>query len=144
MHRAEEHARARAERSPELAGDKFAARTARQHMLERLKEPIELDSLCFGRIDIENGRTHYLGRRALLDEDGKLIVINWRMPVAAPFYTASRQDPQGRVLFVGKDGPPSFQFLQAPARVELVGLGNGLAPIALGRVEKDEEVQPSQ
>ncbi|MEN3284722.1 MAG: hypothetical protein V7607_5862 [Solirubrobacteraceae bacterium] len=97
VHRADEQARARVQRSPELAGDKFAARTAREKMLERLKEPVDLDALCFGRIDMESGPTYYLGRGAVRDEGNRLLVINWRMPAASGFYTANRQDPEGLV-----------------------------------------------
>ena len=95
VHRADEQARARLERRPEVAGDKFAARTARQKMLERLKDPVDLDALCFGRIDLESGPTYYLGRGAVRDETNKLLVINWRMPAASAFYTANRQDAAG-------------------------------------------------
>jgi DNA helicase IV len=95
VHRADEQARARVERRPEVAGDKFAARTARQKMLERLKEPVDLDALCFGRIDLESGPTYYLGRGAVRDENNTLLVINWRMPAASAFYTANRQDAAG-------------------------------------------------
>ncbi len=95
VHGAAEQARVRAERSPESAGDKFAARTAREQVLERFKEPIDLEALCFGRIDQESGDTYYLGRGAVHDENSELLVINWRRPVASAFYTASRKDPQG-------------------------------------------------
>src|SRR3954447_24067182 len=96
VHHAAEQSRARAERRPELTGDKYAARTAREQMLERLREPVDLDALCFGRIDLqENGRTHYLGRGVVKDEDNTLLVVNWRVPAVAGFYTASRKDPQG-------------------------------------------------
>jgi DNA helicase IV len=95
VHLAEQQSRARAEQGPEFAGDKFAARNARDRMLERFREPIDLDALCFGRIDLEGGPTHYLGRGAVHDEHDKLLVINWRLPAASGFYTATRQDPQG-------------------------------------------------
>src|SRR4051812_20580946 len=77
--------------------DRYAARTARQHMLERLDEPIDHEALCFGRIDPKDGSTLYLGRAAVHGEGSKLLVVNWRMPAASPFYTASRNDPQGLV-----------------------------------------------
>ena len=95
VHRADEHARSRAEHSPDAMADKHAARSAREQMLERLSEPVDLDALCFGRIDLESERTHYLGRGAVYGEHGDLLVINWRRPIAAGFYTASQQDPCG-------------------------------------------------
>jgi len=97
-HRADERARARAERRAVAAGDKHAARTARQKMLQRFKEPVDLEALCFGRIDLEDGKTHYLGRGAVFGDGAELLVVNWRMPVAKAFYTAHRQDPQGLAL----------------------------------------------
>src|SRR4051794_25590142 len=95
VHHAAEQSRARAAKQPELAGDRYAARTARQHMLERFKEPLDLDALCFGRIDLQDGPTHYLGRGVVKDDDGKLLVVNWRMPAVSGFYTASPRDAQG-------------------------------------------------
>src|SRR3954454_12274956 len=79
-HRAAEHSRARAARQPEAAGDKHAARSAREHILERFKEPLDLDALCFGRIDLQGGRSHYLGRELVRDDDHELLVVNWRAP----------------------------------------------------------------
>ena len=67
-------------------------------MLEKFREPVDLDSLCFGRIDIDGGRTLYLGRGALYDDDSNLLVVNWRRPAVAGFYTASQADPQGLAL----------------------------------------------
>ena len=95
VHRAEERSREHAARAPNAAADKYAARTARVHMLERLEEPIDPEALCFGRIDLEGGPCHYLGRGAVRDEDNKLLVINWRMPAAEPFYVASARDSRG-------------------------------------------------
>ena len=95
VHLAEEQARAVAQRVPEATIDKISARKAREQMLKRLEDPIDPEALCFGRIDLEGGSTHYLGRGAVRDEQNKLLVINWRMPVAAPFYTATRSDPRG-------------------------------------------------
>ena len=72
------------------AGDRFAARNIREHMLsKRLSEPVDQDALVFGRIDFEDGRRYYLGRGAVHD-NSELLVINWRRPIAAPFYEAQR------------------------------------------------------
>lgn len=58
--------------------------------------------LCFGRIDEEDdggraGDRWYVGRRHVEDEDGDALVIDWRAPVAAPFYRATAIDPVGLV-----------------------------------------------
>jgi hypothetical protein len=133
VHHAEELARVRAERSPEFAGDRYAARTARQQMLERLKEPIDLDALVIGRIDLERGQTYYLGRGAVHDEDSGLLVINWRMPVASAFYTANRRDPQGLAR------RRRFQLDQ----LRLLGIVDedfGVRPASIARVAAPEPV----
>src|SRR5688572_25994267 len=72
-HDVELQLRARAERQAEGAPDKHTARSMRQQMLERFSEPLDLEALCFGRIDLENGRTHYVGRGAVRDDE-KLLV----------------------------------------------------------------------
>lgn len=51
--------------------------------------------LCFGRVDMEGGDTWYVGRRHVEDEDGDPVVIEWRAPVALPFYRAGWSDPMG-------------------------------------------------
>ncbi|GAA3856957.1 RNA polymerase recycling motor ATPase HelR [Saccharothrix violaceirubra] len=45
--------------------------------------------LCFGRIDhLDGGRT-YIGRVGLFDERYEPLLVDWRAPVARPFYTAT-------------------------------------------------------
>ena len=95
VHSAEERSRERAARAPEMAPDKYSARIARERLLQRLSEDIDTDALCFGRIDQVDGRTLYLGRGAIRDDGNELLVINWRMPVAAPFYTANAKESHG-------------------------------------------------
>src|SRR3712207_6253287 len=85
VHQAVEATRSRAERAPELMGDKHAARTARRQLLDRFSGQIDSEAACFGRIDLDSGRTRYVGREAVYAEDGPLLVINWRTPAAAPF-----------------------------------------------------------
>lgn len=50
--------------------------------------------VAFGRIDFQ-GQRLYIGKRAIWDEENELLVVNWQAPLAAPFYTATREDPQG-------------------------------------------------
>jgi DNA helicase IV len=50
--------------------------------------------LTFGRID-GDGETHYIGRRHVEDARGEPVVIDWRAPVAKPFYRATWADPIG-------------------------------------------------
>lgn len=54
--------------------------------------------LCFGRLDVgaelEPGR-YYVGRLAVDDEDHQPLVVDWRAPVAEPFYRATAVRPMG-------------------------------------------------
>ncbi len=52
-------------------------------------------ALCFGRLDTEDGETWYVGRRHVEEASGDPVVVEWRAPVALPFYRAGRRDPMG-------------------------------------------------
>ncbi len=58
--------------------------------------------LCFGRIDLatENRavESFNLGRIAVSGADLEPLVVDWRAPVAEPFYRATGRDPMGLVL----------------------------------------------
>ncbi len=57
-------------------------------------------SLCFGRIDQEpaaGGGTYYIGRVAVSDRDSEPLIVDWRAPVAEPFYRSTGSDPMGLV-----------------------------------------------
>jgi len=48
----------------------------------------------FGRID-EGAERWYIGRRHIEDDDHDPVVVDWRAPIAAPFYRATAVDPLG-------------------------------------------------
>lgn len=56
--------------------------------------------LCFGRLDFradsqsDSGRI-YVGRLAVDDEERTPLLVDWRAPVAEPFYRATALDPMG-------------------------------------------------
>ncbi|HEV3226930.1 MAG TPA: UvrD-helicase domain-containing protein, partial [Acidimicrobiales bacterium] len=60
-------------------------------------------SLVFGRIDTtaaegpaaDGGDTYYIGRLAVADEGQEPVVVDWRAPVAEPFYRATGRAPMG-------------------------------------------------
>ena len=57
-------------------------------------------SLVFGRIDrtqSEGGDSFYIGRLAVADEHREPLVVDWRAPVAEPFYRATGRSPMGLV-----------------------------------------------
>jgi DNA helicase IV len=64
-------------------------------------------ALCFGRIDEVDGPAWYIGRHHVEDDLAEPVVVEWRAPVAAPYYQATLAEPQGlsrRRQFVA-DGP---------------------------------------
>ena len=55
-------------------------------------------SLLFGRIDREpehGGETFYIGRMAVSDQNQDPVVVDWRAPVAEPFYRATGRQTMG-------------------------------------------------
>ena len=53
--------------------------------------------LLFGRIDERDGEHWYIGRRHVEDERADPVVVEWRTPVAEPFYQARPGDARGLV-----------------------------------------------
>ena len=103
-------------------------------------------ALVFGRIDPEDtDERFYIGRIAVADRDQEPVVVDWRAPIAEPFYRATGRNPLGlarrrhfatrgrRVLdiedevFVGTDGD-SDEVLDG-----VVGRGALLAALERGR-----------
>src|SRR5580698_7086433 len=87
-------------------GGTFQSRTERDIVvrtsLARLSQlDIGDQALCFGRIDRlpengdEVGEAFHIGRLAVSGEDHEPLVVDWRAPVAEPFYRATGLDPQG-------------------------------------------------
>jgi len=75
-----------------------------EEALEDLRTPGAGD--FFGRID-ESGDEWYIGRRHIEDPKHDPVVIDWRAPIAAPFYRATVHDPLGithRRRFTFADG----------------------------------------
>jgi DNA helicase IV len=53
--------------------------------------------LCFGRLDMADGTTRYVGRLGILDEEREPLLIDWRAPAAQAFYRATPAEPFGVV-----------------------------------------------
>jgi DNA helicase IV len=54
--------------------------------------------LCFGRLDLTDGPTRYIGRVGLQNPDGAAdepLLLDWRAPAAQPFYLATAVEPAG-------------------------------------------------
>jgi DNA helicase IV len=64
--------------------------------LQRLDQlDIGRESLVFGRIDRESDEAFHIGRLAVSAEDQEPLVVDWRAPVAEPFYRATGRHPMG-------------------------------------------------
>ena len=80
--------------------DTTDARIARAKLAER-RAAVDVGdvALCFGRIDedpiITDGDHWYVGRRHIEDADGSPVIVDWRAPVAIPFYRATAADAFG-------------------------------------------------
>ena len=87
----------------ELTTRALAATLARRY--EQLLDD-GVTPLFFGRLDYAEEIFH-VGRRHVSGEDGEPVVIDWRAPIAEPFYRASAADPMGvrlRRRFGFRDG----------------------------------------
>ncbi len=73
-------------------------------MLHRLAQlDLGAAALCFGRIDTSGAghdgdseaATYYIGRVAVADESQEPVIVDWRAPIAEPFYRATGRQPMG-------------------------------------------------
>lgn len=87
-------------------GGTFQARLERNVFDENLVHRLEqLDlgdaALVFGRIDrvadTDGIETFHIGRLAVADAEREPVVVDWRAPVAEPFYRATGREPMGLV-----------------------------------------------
>jgi DNA helicase IV len=88
-------------------GGTFQARFERNAFDEALiKRLADLDlgdaALVFGRIDRmaespDTTESFHIGRLAVADEQAEPVVVDWRAPVAEPFYRATGREPMGLV-----------------------------------------------
>ncbi len=128
----------------EGAGGTFANRVERDIRVElsgrRLAQlNIGDASVCFGRLDYLDGLTAYIGRIGVSDENGDQLVIDWRAPVAEPFYRATPAEPLGvgrrrHFLFRGRTIVGiDDELLSREAAGELVLVGEGALLAGLER-----------
>ncbi len=106
-HRTLEGAQRRAEQLHTMVdsgrGGTHQARFERDAIQEHVSTRVsQLDigdaSLVFGRLDLADdrrGETFYIGRVAVWDENQDPITVDWRAPVAEPFYRATGPHPMG-------------------------------------------------
>ncbi|HVE91066.1 MAG TPA: UvrD-helicase domain-containing protein, partial [Actinomycetota bacterium] len=82
------------------AGSTPSAKLERDILVDSgLRRLAELDlgdeALVFGRIDRCDHETFYIGRVGVHDETHEPVVVDWRAPVAEPFYRATPKSPMG-------------------------------------------------
>lgn len=49
--------------------------------------------LVFGKLDFENGETRYIGRLTLRNDEGDILLTDWRADAAVEFYRATQLNP---------------------------------------------------
>ncbi|HUS22686.1 MAG TPA: UvrD-helicase domain-containing protein [Aeromicrobium sp.] len=100
------------------------------------------DGLVFGRLNLIDGDSRYIGRIGVRDEDREILLIDWRAPAAAVFYQATAQDPSGvvrrRVLRCSGDKVVAVEddlldAANAPDDMVIIGEGALLASLSRAR-----------
>ncbi|TQS41998.1 HelD family protein [Cryptosporangium phraense] len=134
-------AQARSERDATFT--EYSARLSRLDAAEQ--------GLCFGRLDLEDGVRHYVGRVGLPapDADADPLLLDWRAPAARPFYVATSAAPEGvhrrrhiatrerRVTSLDDevlDGAPDAD------REQLAGAAALLAAVTTGRTGRMQDI----
>lgn len=111
-------------------------------------------ALVFGRLDLEPPENHetrvYVGRLAVDDADHTPLVIDWRAPVAEPFYRATAVEPMGVIRrrhfvtqegrIVGLDDEVFDTDAAVAAGFEIVGEGALLAAVARERTGRMHDI----
>ena len=100
------------------------------------------DGLVFGRLNLLDGESRYIGRIGVRDDDREILLVDWRAPAAAVFYQATAQDPAGvirrRVLRCAGDKVVGVEddlldAENAPDDLVVVGEGALLASLSRAR-----------
>lgn len=76
-------------------GEREAA--SRRYLSQLARLDAAEHGLCFGRLDRVDGSRQYIGRLGLINEDDDFapLLVDWRAPVARPFYVATAAFPEG-------------------------------------------------
>ena len=87
--------RERVGRALDAGSNEFSAEAIEAWQARTLRSYEDAErGICFGRLDMDEGDTLYVGRRWIHDDDQSLVVVNWQAPAARPFYTATPVVPQ--------------------------------------------------
>ena len=81
--------------SPQNRSERDAFATLYEDRLAQL-DAVE-QRLTFGRLDLGDGATRYIGRIGLTEPDHTVLLTDWRAPAAQAFYRATAARPEGVV-----------------------------------------------
>ncbi|MCF6508329.1 hypothetical protein E9549_13070 [Blastococcus sp. MG754426] len=83
--------------APSAAAGPRAAVSAVKKGADRLLESIGApdEPVAFGRFDLADGEAVYVGKHLIANDSHDPLVINWRTDFAAPYFTATYDDPRG-------------------------------------------------
>ena len=107
--------------------------------------------LCFGRLDMLGGDRHHIGRIGLTDEGHDTLLVDWRAPVAEPFYRATATDAlgvvrrrhlrtRGRTLLDVEDDVFDLEALTDEDKATLGGEGALLAALSARRTGRMRDI----
>ena len=89
------------EAAADRSGSTFQARferdvTAHHHATRQARYTFgDVESLAFGRLDLRDGDRMHVGRVSVVDDQGDVVLVDWRAPAAAAFYQATAARPDG-------------------------------------------------
>ncbi|HEX5016196.1 MAG TPA: ATP-binding domain-containing protein [Actinomycetes bacterium] len=83
--------RAGASGTPQARSERDAFATLYEDRLTQLNGVEE--RLCFGRLDMRDHSTRYIGRLGLFDDDQTQLLVDWRAPASRDFYQATSLHP---------------------------------------------------
>jgi hypothetical protein len=89
------------EAAADRSGSTFQARferdvTAHHHAARAARFTFgDVESLAFGRLDLDDGESLHVGRLSVVDEAGDVLLVDWRAPASAAFYRATAAEPLG-------------------------------------------------
>jgi DNA helicase IV len=107
--------------------------------------------LCFGRLDMLGGDRHHIGRIGLTDDHHDTLLVDWRAPVAEPFYRATATDAlgvvrrrhlrtRGRALLDVEDDVFDLDALTDADKATLGGEGALLAALSARRTGRMRDI----
>ena len=109
----------------------------------------EHEGLVFGRLDMTDSDTDYIGRIGVHDDDYEPLVIDWRARAAEPFYRATAADPMGvvrrRVLRCRDDRVVGIEDdlldgSSAPSDLPVIGEGALMAALTRARGHRMRDI----